>query len=194
MTKLTIVFLLLIILGPFVWVGVIQQYADSTRTTVVATVAFTCGVAVFLLTTLADTPAVSMSLIELLVVLVGARMYLIDNRIADRYHAGPTADGGPMTKYDPAVLVVGAAAEEVIYRWGLSVLLLGISPTVFVIVSSVTFGAHHYDPDHPLEGALKTVNGLVYAGVFLWSGSLLVAILCHVSYNVAYFLAPNPGR
>lgn len=75
--------------------------------------------------------------------------------------------------------------EEILYRAGLGVLQNSVGTAGFVAVSAVLFGLAHVARGKK-EIAFKTGNGVVYALVYVWTGSLVAPILAHFGYNVAY--------
>lgn len=76
--------------------------------------------------------------------------------------------------------------EEVLFRAGLAPVLDVVGPVGYVAASAVVFGLVHFGFGMK-DVVLKTVNGVLYAALFLWSGSLLVPFAVHMGYNLASF-------
>ncbi|MFC7081172.1 CPBP family intramembrane glutamic endopeptidase [Halorussus caseinilyticus] len=83
----------------------------------------------------------------------------------------------------PALVV--PLPEELVYRAGLAPLRETVGPVGFVVASAVLFGVSHVTRGKK-EIAFKTGNGVVYALVFLATGSVVAPVLAHFGYNVAY--------
>jgi membrane protease YdiL (CAAX protease family) len=83
--------------------------------------------------------------------------------------------------------VLGGTGEEIAYRGFLiwyAQAFLGLP--LAVLATSLLFGlAHGYQSKFGMLFA--TIAGLILAGVYLLSGSLLLAVWLHASYNVASF-------
>lgn len=75
--------------------------------------------------------------------------------------------------------------EELLFREGLAVLADTYGPLVYVVASSVIFGLYHYHLGRH-EVIFKTGLGIVLALVYLATGSILVPILLHFGYNLAW--------
>lgn len=91
--------------------------------------------------------------------------------------------------------------EEIAYRGFFLWYLTGVAgQTAAVLLSSVIFGvAHGYQGKRGMLFA--TVAGLILAGAYLATGSLLLLLWMHASYNIASFtlgywllFAPRPQR
>ena len=85
------------------------------------------------------------------------------------------------------VASLGGFGEEIAFRgfliWYLSALA---GPIVAIPASSLIFGlAHGYQGK--LGIAFATIAGLILAGVYLLSASLLLVVLMHATYNIASF-------
>lgn len=75
-------------------------------------------------------------------------------------------------------------AEELIFRLYLSPLREVTTLSGYVILSALLFGFHHL-PYGFREAVLKTANGVLYAMLFVVTGSILAPILAHAGYNFA---------
>jgi len=182
--------LALVVLGPPLWVGTVQHAGrwlpgDTRAYVAFSPLVFTAGAAAVLVIALDQRVPLGARPTYALVVPLGAVMYSIDQRIVTGEATG-TSDGGRRPLVLGLVSLLGAIPEELIYRWGMYAILGSVDPLLFLGVSSVTFGLHHYQPDRPLEAGLKTANGLVYGGLLVWSGSVLLPVLCHLAYNATF--------
>lgn len=85
--------------------------------------------------------------------------------------------------------LVGGTMEEVLFRHGLAAAIGtdGVSAYVFVVLSAVAFGFNHANFGKH-EAAFKTLDGAVYAVLFVATGSVLAPIVAHLGYNVAFIL------
>lgn len=84
----------------------------------------------------------------------------------------------------PVLFVV--VPEEILFRGGLAVLIDAVHPAAFVVVSAVLFGVLHFT--FGLRDVLvKTVDGAIFAVVFVATGSLAASVLIHLGYNLASF-------
>lgn len=190
-----IVTLALIALGPLAW-GTISWYVlgesavaaavdDPDRYMNAAILLFTVTLAAALLALLDAGVSFELRPVHLAVVPFGAAMYAFDDRIIASRSDG--ASGRPSPSAAGALLGLAAPLpEELVYRWGLFAVLGGIHPALFVAASAAVFGLHHFEPGRDVELALKAGNGLVYSVLFVWTGSVLVAALCHGAYNATY--------
>ena len=81
-------------------------------------------------------------------------------------------------------VLLRAAAEEALWRWGL---LLGLLPQVgaagAAAVSSAAFATAHGTHQGPRAFAVRAATGAVFALVFVGTGRLAAAILAHGVYN-----------
>jgi membrane protease YdiL (CAAX protease family) len=118
----------------------------------------------------------------LLAPLAGVCIYWIDMTVAGRVFGGEVRVRS-IEFIRGSRLSLISVPEEVLFRAGLG-FLVGIHPLVYVVASSVIFGAHHYRFGMR-NVVMKTANGIVYCTMFLASGSLVVPILAHASYNIA---------
>lgn len=90
----------------------------------------------------------------------------------------------------PTVLVVVASSviEELWYRGALLSALLHVLKHAgcAVLLTSVLFALAHYDGG--LAYVLKAgLGGIVLGGLRLWTNSVIAALSCHVSFNMAQF-------
>jgi membrane protease YdiL (CAAX protease family) len=83
--------------------------------------------------------------------------------------------------------ILGGSGEEIAYRGFLIWYVQAFVGLPFAIIAtSLIFGlAHGYQSKFGMLFA--TIAGLVLAGAFLASGSLLLAVWMHATYNVASF-------
>lgn len=116
---------------------------------------------------------------------VGVGLYYLDTYAWATYK-GKSVRGGtvPPVAILPVFLV--PFPEEVLFRAGLAPLLGAVGPAGYVVASGVAFGLIHLGFGTK-DVVLKTVNGALYALVFLATGSVLTTVAVHVGYNVASF-------
>lgn len=93
---------------------------------------------------------------------------------------------GRLRVLDHGLLVLIAVGEELIYRqiWlGSLIGTFGLPPLVALGLSSFAYGLNHLYFG-PLSVATKTLMGLIYGGLFLYSGNnIWVPIVAHVLQN-----------
>jgi len=98
----------------------------------------------------------------------------------------------PMALAKGAVLALGAACEEVIWRWfvlgGLAG-VVGLAPAL--AVSTAGFALSHRGRKAVL---VHLLTGGAFGGLFALTGSLLSAITAHVTYNLLILLIRESGR
>jgi len=115
---------------------------------------------------------------------VGLALYFLDNGVW-RAIADPDSGGTRLALVWPTL--IGGAAEELLYRGTLAAAIgtEGWAAVGFVALSAVAFGANHLSFGRH-EVAFKTFDGAVYAVCLLATGSVLVPVVAHVGYNVAF--------
>jgi membrane protease YdiL (CAAX protease family) len=105
----------------------------------------------------------------------------------------------PVTSRERALFVLVALSagvcEEIVYRgWLLDALhhVVGLSGGALVVVAAVGFGLGHYYQG--LVGMLVTgVLGLVFCGLYVASGTLLIPIVLHALIDLRVALVPPPA-
>ncbi len=93
-----------------------------------------------------------------------------------------------------ALALASGLAEEMFFRGALQ-------PQVGWLLASVLFGAAHYVPQPGLRvwSVFACVAGLLFAGLFEWTGSLVAPVAAHVTVNglnlrwLARGAPPPPG-
>lgn len=125
------------------------------------------------------------SLIYSLFLPAGYFMYRIEMRIWSRLRGIQIDQNGADGPLDAGLLVLSAVAEELLFRGALSSLLNITGMMAFVIVSSVSFGLSHVFGGWR-EVLLKIIDGIVYAVVFLVTGSIWASVFLHVGFNLSY--------
>lgn len=116
--------------------------------------------------------------------LLGAAAYRADTRLWTWWTGERVRRGGRSLAW-LAPSLLAPFPEEVLYRAGLDAVSDAVGPVGFVAVSAVLFGVAHL-PRGRKEVALKTVDGVLYATVFVLAGSVVAPILAHLGYNVAF--------
>ena len=95
-----------------------------------------------------------------------------------------------------AVAVAAGVCEEIVFRgWLLSVLHapIGLHGTALIVAAAIVFGlAHLYQG--PVGAALTGLAALLFIGLYVATGSLLVPILLHVAVDARFALLPAPAR
>lgn len=118
----------------------------------------------------------------------GFGLYHLESALLSGLSGRPIATRSiPLRRLVP--VVPGALAEEVLFRAALAP-LLQVGAPLFVGASAVTFGAVHLP--NRCEAACKTVDGALYAGLFVVNGSVLAPMLAHVGFNLAYAARVSP--
>ncbi len=102
---------------------------------------------------------------------------------------GRSAAHAPSFSWPVAILVVGPAAllEELVWRGFLPSALhdaWGLSLAPALLLSSAAFGLHHHVFGR-LQVLLKMGHGLIWALLALVSGTLLPALVAHLTFNIA---------
>lgn len=125
--------------------------------------------------------------------LIGELMALARMRRVRRRGVRPGLEVVPSSRglrvlTDVRFLAVAATAEELLWRSGAITLLTlgaGLSPVRAVIATGVLFGLRHYH----FGGAnalLKIAHGLAWGSLFVLTGSVVPALVSHVTYD--YFV------
>lgn len=191
----SILLLVLIIVGSPVW-GAVLWYIGNTESSRIggfdpaehlprALLAFNVFLATLLILLLERSVPLDVHPTDLPLIFLGAVMFVVDSKVT-RLASGTSSTDQGGSGASVAVALAGSVPEELVYRWGIHAILAGLHPALFVAVSSLTFGLHHYPPNRSLEALLKTGNGMVYAALLLWSGSITIPILCHLLYNITH--------
>lgn len=115
---------------------------------------------------------------------VGAGMYVAENKVW-QWYAGTFSRSRTTDFTLLAPLLVLPLAEEIVYRGAIAPLVDEAGAGVFVGVSAVLFGADHLY-NGKKEFVFKLFDGLVYATLFVATGSVLATAIAHVGYNGAY--------
>lgn len=93
------------------------------------------------------------------------------------------------------VIILAAVLEELIWRGYLIPALMSIWSLelwLALFISSVAFSIHHvYFGLHQI--GIKAAQGMLWGGVFLFSASLLPAIIAHIAFNLFIFYHRAPG-
>ena len=147
-------------------------------------VAFVSGLAVAYLLAVRPEIVVPSGPVLTAAFVVGLGLYAVDNAVW-RAIADPDSGGTRLALVWPTL--VGGAAEELLYRGALAAAIGtdGLAGAAFLAVSAVAFGLNHFSLGTH-EVAFKTFDGAVYACCLLATGSVLVALVAHVGYNVAF--------
>lgn len=122
---------------------------------------------------------------------VGAGLYYTDTFVWMR------ATGNNLRRGDRQALWVlptlaTPIGEEILFRGVFLPVVDSFGVVGYVVVSSAVFGMSHVTGGRR-EVAFKTLNGVVYAGLFLATGSILAPIITHVGYNGAYLHLATQG-
>lgn len=115
---------------------------------------------------------------------LGVAMYWIDTLAWMRW-TGKSIRRGDQRLVWLLPSLAAPVPEEILYRAGLDVLRGSVGVGGFVAVSAVLFGFAHVFRGKK-EIAFKTFNGVVYALVYVGTGSVLAPIIAHFGYNVMY--------
>lgn len=116
--------------------------------------------------------------------LVGVAMYWADTFAWMRWTGKSIRRGNePFVWLLPSLVV--SVPEEILYRAGLDVLRSSIGTVGFVAVSAVLFGIAHIFRGKK-EVVFKAFNGVVYALIYVGTGSIVASIFAHFGYNVMY--------
>lgn len=121
--------------------------------------------------------------VYLLLPLGGMALYAVETYLWYHYTGKPIeVASSPIESMIPVPFV--SIPEEVVFRVGALPLVGLLGAPVYAVVSGVLFGLYHYS--FGMRDVLfKSVDGMLYAGVFLATGSLLAPILLHTGYNLA---------
>lgn len=169
-------------------VKTIEYSADSFRYTefqkVYANALFKVGVAALFVVVGPVSLGGDFRLVYLGLFVVGAGMYVAENKVW-QWYAGTFARSRKTDFLLLAPLVVLPFAEEIIYRGGIAPLVGEAGTGVFVGVSAALFGVDHLY-NGKKEFAFKLFDGVVYALLFVATGSVLATAIAHVGYNAAY--------
>jgi membrane protease YdiL (CAAX protease family) len=88
-----------------------------------------------------------------------------------------------------AIAVAAGTAEEILFRGYLQTRLSRRwGPRPAVIVTSLLFGVAHFDP---VQGSGAVFLGLYLGAITEWTGSIRLAIFCHIVNNLFATLAPT---
>ena len=74
--------------------------------------------------------------------------------------------------------------EEIVFRGGLLPLVAAVGAPAYIVLSGLLFGLYHYVFSFR-DVFLKWADGMIYAGLFLATGSLWASIVMHMGYNLA---------
>lgn len=113
----------------------------------------------------------------------GIALYSFDSYLKTRF-AGQTLNDGTESVVTMFPVLVVPLFEEVIFRAGYVFLDNRFGTAVFVVGSAAAFGVHHVGHG-PTEALFKFGNGLVYAVLFVLTGSIVPPLLAHTGYNLA---------
>lgn len=113
----------------------------------------------------------------------GAALYLLETYLWYQYTKKPIEAASEPLKQMLLVPMV-PIPEEIVFRGGLTPLIGVIGGPAYVVLSGVLFGLYHYSFSLR-DVLLKTVSGMIYAGLYLATGSLVAPILMHTGYNIA---------
>lgn len=122
----------------------------------------------------------------LLAVPLGAAAYYVTTLVWRYYTGNPIRRGGRNLSTN----LVGLGAtfpEELLFRAGLRSLTSSIGTVGYLVYSSVLFGVYHFNGDYH-EVVFKTLLGVLLGVTYLVSGSIVVPMLVHFGYNLAWLL------
>lgn len=163
----------------------IPEYVFTRATYLRGVVLFHVALAGLFLSLGPSGPILRFEWVFLLAAVVGYALYCCESRVWAWWTDAPLTSRSVDQYRAVALLAIAAAAEEVLYRGVLGLLIDPFDWTVFVATSATLFGLSHvFEGKHEL--LLKTVDGAIYALLYVVSGSLLVPVLAHVGYNVSY--------
>lgn len=99
-----------------------------------------------------------------------------------------TIRGGTVFQFT-MMLVIIPILEEVIYVLCLHTICISLNiPTViFVLLSGFAFGLGHFIY-HKINIVTKTIWGLIFAIIYILTGSIYIVILSHIINNLALYL------
>jgi membrane protease YdiL (CAAX protease family) len=131
-------------------------------------------------------PTITVRPLFLLALLVGAGGYYLTTVAWRLYTGSPIRRGGR----DLWLLVPGLFAtvpEELLFREGLAPLIESVGTGGYLVYSSVVFALFHVNGGRH-EILAKLLLGVVLGGAYLVSGTIVVPILIHLGYNLAWLL------
>lgn len=143
---------------------------------------FSVGVAGGFLVSGSTPLPISLSPLLVLILPLGGAMYAVDTYLWIRF-TDRRIDRTGSVALTP--VLVAPVSEELLFRGALSTLIPIVGSSGFILISAVLFGGNHLHEGRK-EVLLKTGNGLVYAALFVGTGNLLVPIVAHIGYNLAY--------
>ena len=119
----------------------------------------------------------------LLLLPVGIGLYMLELNLWYRYTKKPIAVAVDRIETMVPVPFV-SIPEEIVFRAGLIPLIAVIGSSAYVVLSGILFGLYHL-VFSKRDAVLKTFDGILYAGLFLVTGSLWAPIIMHAGYNLA---------
>ncbi|MFN2120827.1 MAG: lysostaphin resistance A-like protein [Anaerolineales bacterium] len=101
--------------------------------------------------------------------------------------------GGAVLAEGIVVLLVVALQEEVLYRGYVTLNLLPFGPIVVIVTSTILFAAIHVLTNRasPAQIASWLAGGLLFAVIYLVSGSIWVPVLLHFAIDLSNMLVFN---
>lgn len=131
-------------------------------------------------------PTIDVRPVFLLAVLLGAAAYYVTTLVWRYYTGNPIRRGGrDLSTNLPGV--IATFPEELLFRAGLGSLIGSIGSVGYLVYSSVLFGVYHYKGEFH-EVVFKTLLGVLLGVTYLISGTVVVPMLVHFGYNLAWLL------
>lgn len=121
-----------------------------------------------------------------LTLLAGVALYEVDLRVARRLY-GRLETRRFRSDWIVLLVVVTPLTEEVVYRLAVDVAFGSLGPVGYVALSAGLFAVHHWTFGR-VEFVRKFENGVVYAALFVLTGSVVPPIVAHMGYNTGYLL------
>lgn len=131
-------------------------------------------------------PDISVRPAAIFAIPIGALTYYVTT-VAWRAYTGNSIRRGHRDVFYifPGVLV--SIPEELLFREGLAPVVDIVGPAGYVVYSSLLFGIYHYKGGHH-EVVFKTFLGVLLALSYLGTEAIVVPMLIHFGYNLAWLL------
>lgn len=119
----------------------------------------------------------------LLLVPLGIGLYFVETYVWYRYTGKPIEVARESIESMVPVPFV-SFPEEIVYRVGAWPLVSILGVPGYVVTSGLLFGFHHY-AFSKRDVLLKSFDGMIYAALFWYTGSIWASTMMHTGYNVA---------
>ncbi|UPW02056.1 CPBP family intramembrane metalloprotease [Halorussus gelatinilyticus] len=116
---------------------------------------------------------------------VGFAMYYADTYAVSRA-VGTSLQRDVSHPFSMLPILLVPIPEEILFRAGLAPLIDAFGPVAFGVASALLFGLIHFTFG-ARDVVVKVGNGIVFASVFVVTGSVTATILVHLGYNLASF-------